>query len=114
MEARLLASRASAVGRGFVGALDAFGPGPGVLAVVGLLTGFAHLERSERVDHDRQLVEVLDPDRLLRRTRLRPVRMPTGVDRDGALADARSLARLVVTVHVEHDLVAVDVRVVVR
>ena len=42
-----------------------------------------------------------------------PCACPPGCRRDRALADARALAGLVVAVDVEHDLVGVDVRVVV-
>ena len=66
------------------------------------------------VDHDGRLVEVLRPQRRLDRRRLRTVRVAAGVQGDRADVDARALARLVVTADVEHDLVAVDVGVVVR
>jgi hypothetical protein len=53
------------------------------------------------------------PSDALDRAGLRAVRVPAGVQRDRALADARALAGLVVAVDVEHDLVGVDVGVVV-
>ena len=88
-------------------------PGPGVLAVVGRPASLAEFQRAERVDHDGQLVEELHPDAALVRTRLRPVRVPAGVQRHRPLPDAGPLARLVVAAAVEHHLVGVDVRVVV-
>ena len=54
------------------------------------------------------------PMRALVGARLRAVRVAAGVQRHRALPDARALARLVVAAAVEHHLVGVDVRVVVR
>ena len=71
-------------------------------------------ERPEGVDHDGELVEPLRAEAALDRARLRAVRVPARVQRDRAAADARALAGLVVAADVEHDLVAVDVGVVVR
>ena len=54
-------------------------PRPCVLAVVGCATGLAQLKRAERVDHHRQLVEVLDTQRPLDGAWLRAMRMAAGV-----------------------------------
>src|SRR4051794_18261913 len=88
-------------------------PGPGVRRILDVETGLAQLEWPEGVDHDGELVEVLDPDGGLDRARLRSVGVTAWVDGDGPDVDARALARLVVAPHVEHDLVGVDVGVVV-
>src|SRR3954462_7417521 len=89
------------------------GPRPGVLPVVRRRPGLPEAEGPEGVDHDCELVEVLGAERALHGTRLRPVRVPAGVQRHRPLPDARTLARLVVAVDVEHDLVGVHVGVVV-
>jgi alkylation response protein AidB-like acyl-CoA dehydrogenase len=74
----------------------------------------AELERAEGVDHDGQLVERLGAQARLDRARAAAVAVPARVQADRAAADAAALARLVVAGDVEHHLVAVDVRVVVR
>src|SRR3954469_18857547 len=74
------------------------GPRPGVLPVVRRRPGLPEAERPEGVDHDGELVEVLGAERALHGTRLRPVRVPAGVQRHRPLPDARALARLVVAV----------------
>src|SRR5688572_11658036 len=89
------------------------GPGPGVRRVLDGEAALAQLERRERVDHDGRLVEVLDPQARLDRAGLRAVRVAAGVQADRADADPRALAGLVVAADVEHDLVGVDVGVVV-
>src|SRR6478672_13953161 len=78
--------------------LAAADPRPGVPAIVDRAAGLPQLQRPERVDHDRELVEVVDPDRALVGAGLRAVRVAAGVQRDRALADARALASLVVAV----------------
>src|SRR6476620_5766212 len=52
-------------------------PGPRVLPVVDGPATLTELERTEGVDHDGELVEVLDADRRLRRTGLGAVRVTT-------------------------------------
>src|SRR3954449_5015329 len=88
-------------------------PRPGVATVVHRRPGLTEGERPEGVDHDGELVEELGAEGALHRSRLRAVAVPAGVQRDRALPDARALAGLVVPVDVEHDLVGVDVGVVV-
>src|SRR5829696_5809000 len=87
-------------------------PAVGVLGLVDLLPERREPERTEGVPHDRELVRGLLPEGLLHRPRLRAVRQPGRVQRDAS--DIHALARRVVTGRVEHDLLGLDVRVVVR
>src|SRR5689334_14686773 len=89
-------------------------PGPRVRRVLGGQPTLAELQRFEGVHHHRGLVEVLDADRRLDGRGLRAVRVAARVQRDGPQPDAAALAGLVVARDVEHHLVGVDVRVVVR
>src|SRR4051794_24933855 len=82
-------------------------PGPGVDAVVDGLPALAQLQRAEGVDHHSQLLEPLRTERGLDRRRLRPVRVPTRVQRDRSEPDPGTLPRLVVAAAVEHHLVGV-------
>src|SRR5438105_2040990 len=62
-------------------------PGVGVAPVVELLRELRQAERMERVAHHGELVRLGHPDRLLRETRLRPVRQARRVERDRADVD---------------------------
>ena len=87
-------------------------PAPGVGQVVELHGGLGREHRAEGVAHHGKLRGLLRAERLLHRARVRAVRDALRVHRDGALLDA--LARLVIALDVVEDLVAVEVRVVVR
>src|SRR5207342_2135508 len=84
-------------------------PGPRVAGVLARPTALADLQRAERVDHDGELVEEFRAQRPLDRAGLRTVGVPAGVQADRALADAGTLARLVVPAAVEHHLVRVHI-----
>src|SRR5215468_5113419 len=89
-------------------------PRPRVPGVFHRESRLAQVERSERVDHDGELVEEVDADRALDGAGLRAMREPAGVQGDRALLDARAATRLVVAARVEQHLVRVDVVMVVR
>src|SRR5690625_2908531 len=95
------------------GLLDTARPGLCINAIVAGLAGFAKPQRTECIDHDRQLIEKLGTQGRFDRRGLRPVAVAAGMDGDGALADARPLTCLVVAVDVKHHLVTVDIGVVI-
>ena len=86
-------------------------PAQRVLGLVDVLPQRRQLQRAEGVPHHRQLVGVLLAQRLLHRAGLGAVRQAGGVQGDAA--DVHALARGVVAGGVEHDLLGLDVRVVV-
>src|SRR5699024_6325411 len=88
-------------------------PGPGVDAVVGCCAAFAQFEGAEGVDHDGEFVEGLCADAAFVGAWLGAVGVAARMQGDRALTDPGSLAGRVVAAAVEHDLVGVDVGVVV-